>query len=442
MSDYFEYVESLFKNGEKREQPLKGIKVVEVTHYIFGPNVGRVLAQFGAEVVKIEPVGEGDRMRMGAVWGRFYKKANLQFLALNANKYLISADVRRKKAREIVFKLAEKADVFVENLRAGLADAMGIGYSTISRVNPKIVYVSCSGYGQWGGRLIMEGSFDIAAQAVTSIGTKTGWEEVDEFYKLPDYFGDFLPSQLAVFAVLAALYYREKTGKGQYIDISQAEGLFRFLYDVTYLSLTSQEIGKTGNIDPTASPSGIFKTKDEKFVAIAIMDDDQFSALASVVEGLKGKEKGRLKKERIKELNKILSEWVSTKTLEEVINLSKELGFPASPVLGDYDIYKDPWRYERGSILKFKDRLYGEVVIPGPVVNLSDSPGEIKWLARPVGYHNRFVLKKWLGLTDEEIDELEKEGVIGYWDNIPGCMPPATWDKEKDRVFWGDEDER
>lgn len=442
MTDYFEYVERLFKNGEKREQPLKGLKVVEVTHYIFGPNVGRVLAQFGAEVVKVEPIGEGDRLRVGPVWGRFYKKANLHFLVLNANKYLISADVRHKKAREIVFKLAEKADVFVENLRAGLADAMGIGYSDISKVNPGIVYVSCSGYGQWGGWLVKEGSFDVAAQAVTSIGTKTGWEELDEFYKLPDYFGDFLPSQLAVLAVLVALYYRQRTGRGQYIDISQAEGLFRFLYDVTYFSLTGQEIGKTGNVDPTASPSGIFKTKDEKFVAIAIMDNDQFSALASVVEGLKGEEKDRLKKEKIKELNKILSQWASTKTLEEIINLAKELGFPASPVLGDYDIYRDPWRYERGSILKFRDRLYGSVIIPGPVVNLSATPGEIKWLARPVGYHNRLVLKKWLAMAGKEIDELEEEGVIGYWDNIPGCTPPATWGKDRDKVFLGEEDER
>ncbi|MEM0010540.1 MAG: CoA transferase, partial [Candidatus Bathyarchaeia archaeon] len=396
MRDYFSYVESLFREGEKREPPLKGLKVVELTHFVFGPNVGRILAQFGAEVVKIETPGEGERYRLAAVFGRYYNRTNLVYGIQNANKYFIAADARNPKARQIIFELAKRADVFVENFRAGLADLMGVGYGQISKVNPRIIYVSCSGFGQFGP-LSRSPSFDVAAQGVASLAVKTGWEDVDEFYKLPDYFGDYLPSMMVVFAVLNALYYREKTGKGQYIDVSQTESLLRFMYDISYYSLTGEEIGKTGNIDPCASPSGIFKTLDEKFVAIAIMTDEQFKALSSVVEGLKGE--NRLRKEKIRELNQILEEWVSKHKLDEIIELSKKLGFPASPVLGDVEVYRDPWRWERKSIVKLLDRLYGEIPVPGPFVAMSATPGEIKWLARPVGYHNRLVLKKWLGMS-------------------------------------------
>lgn len=436
--NYFDYVRSLFNETPKRNEPLKGLRVVEVTHFIFGPNVGRILAQYGAEVVKVETPGEGDRFRIAAVWGRFYKKLNLAYGIINANKYVIAADAREKRARELIFELIKKADVFVENLRAGLVEAMGIGYSAVSEVNPGIIYVSCSGYGQYGP-LSKAPSFDNAAQGVTSVATKTGWEEIDEFYKLPDYFGDYLPSMMVVAAILAALHEREKTGKGVYIDMSQSECLIRFLYDLTYYSVTGEEIGKTGNTDPTASPSGIFRTSDGRYVAIAIMNEKQFSALAKIVERLA--DGRRLEKDRIRRLNEVLEEWVSKHTLDEVMSYARKLGFPASPVLEDMDIYRDEWRWERGSVVRINDRVYGEVDVPNVVVAMSASPGKIKWLGRPVGYHNRLVLKKWLGMSDEEIEDLEKEGVIGYWDEMPGTAPPPTWKKEHDEVFRGERDE-
>jgi crotonobetainyl-CoA:carnitine CoA-transferase CaiB-like acyl-CoA transferase len=437
MTDYFDFIKSLME-GEKREEALKGLRVVEITHFIFGPNIGRVLAQYGAEVVKIETPGEGDRYRIAAIFGRFYKRANLLYAILNANKYIIAADARNEKARKIIFELIKKADVFVENLSAGLVDAMGIGYEAIRKVNPRIIYVSCSGYGQYGP-LSRLPSFDVAAQGVAGVAMKTGWEDLDEFYKLPDYFGDYLPSMYAVFAVLSALYFRENTGKGQYIDISQCESLMRFMYDFTYFSLIGEEIGKTGNLDPASVPSGIFRTKDGKFVAISILTSSQFEALKSLIPQLENG--NRFEKSRARDLNKIVAKWVEERNLEEILELAKKHRFPASPVLDDKEIAFDPWRWERGSILKVKDRLLGELPVPGPIIAMSATPGKIKWLGRPVGYHNRLILKKWLGLSDREIDELEKEGVIGYWDEMPGLAPPATWDAEKDEVFRGEKDE-
>ncbi|MFN3384611.1 MAG: CaiB/BaiF CoA transferase family protein [Archaeoglobaceae archaeon] len=437
MTDYFEFIGSLMK-GKGRGEALKGLKVVEITHFIFGPNIGRVLAQFGAEVVKIETPGEGDRYRIAAIFGRFYNRANLLYAILNANKYIIAADARNEKARRIIFELLKQADVFVENLSAGLVDAMGIGYDRIVKVNPKIIYVSCSGYGQYGPLSKMP-SFDVAAQGVSSVAMKTGWEDVDEFYKLPDYFGDYLPSMIATFAVLSALYHREKTGKGQYIDISQCESLMRFMYDFTFYSATGEEIGKTGNIDPASSPSGIFKTKDGKFVAISVLTNSQFNSLRSLIPELE--DGNRLKKEKIKELNTKVARWVEQKTIDEVLEVAKKLGIPVQPVLDDKEVIEDPWRWERGSLLKFRDRLLGEIPITGAIVAMSETPGKTKWLARPVGYHNRLILKKWLKMGEEEIKKLEEEGVIGYWDEMPGVAPPLIWNAEKDEVFKGGKDE-
>jgi len=355
---------------------------------------------------------------------------------------VITLDARNAKAREILFRLASKADVFVENLRAGLLEALGLGYAHLSKVNPKIIYVSCSGYGQYGP-LSKAPSFDVSAQGIIGLAMKTGWPDVDEFYKLPDYFGDYLPAMVAAAAVLAALYHRERTGRGQYIDATQAESLFRFFYDVTYLSLTGEEIGKTGNVDPLAIASGIFSTSDGRFVAIAIMDEEQLSSLSKAMNmDLVGRYKGRLRtKECVSELNDLISKWASSKTLDEIMGYAKAYGFPAAPVLTDLDVYRDPWRWERGSTIEFDDRVYGKVHIPNLPIHLSATPPKVKWLGRPVGYHNRLILKKWLGYTDEEVKKLEKEGVIGYWDQSPGMCPPDAWDIDNDPVFRGEKDE-
>ncbi len=438
--NYFKYIESIFK--DRNVEPLKGLRVVEVTHFVYGPNIGRYLALLGAEVIKVEPPGEGDRFRQGAIWGRFYKLANPYFLLLNSNKYFIAVDARERVGRDIIFKLVKKADIFIENLRAGLADAIGIGYTQMSKVNPSLIYVSCSGYGQYGP-LSRFPSFDVAAQGVAGIAKTTGWPDVDEFYKLPDYFGDYLPSLIAVLAIMAALIYRKKTNMGQYIDISQTESLLRFFYELTYYTLTGQEIGKTGNIDPAASPSGIFKTKDGRYVAIAILSDEQAKALAKAA-GIEELEKiphlKRLEPKVIEMLNEKVEKWVSEKTLDVVIEVANSFGFPAAPVLNDIEITNDKWKWERGTLEFINDRLYGRVAVVNFPTLFSKILPRVKWLGRPVGYHNRLVLKKF-GYSANEIEALINRGVVGFWDNMIGAMPPPTWDPEKDPVFKGERDE-
>lgn len=439
---YFSFTNEIFNPSKILEKPdaLKRIRVVDVTNVIYGPMVSKMLGMFGAEVIKVEQPRDGDIWRLGTYWGKYWKDSSPFFQHFNMNKYFVAIDLRKPMGRELLFKLAKVSDVMVENFRAGIAEAWGIGYSQISRVNPKIIYISCSGYGQWGPLRFFP-SWDLIAQSMAGVAMATGFPG-RETYKLQDYYGDFLPGLLGAVAVLAALNYREKTGKGQYIDMAQAEGLMRMMHEWTYLSLVGKEIGRTGNTDPTIAPSGIFKTRDEKFIAVAIATDEQFLALAKAMGRVKlAKDKKfretfeRLKPENAEEIDKIVEEFVKNKTEEEIIELVKKYGFPASRVMDDWRIVNDEWRRERGSVVEVKDEMYGRGIFPGPPVMLHKTPGKIRWLTKPVGYHNRYIFKKLLGLSEKEIEDLEKKNVIGYWDNRVGLRPPTYYDIEKDPIF-------
>lgn len=242
--------------------------------------------------------------------------------------------------------------------------------------------------------------------------------------------------------IMMALNYREKTGEGQYLDVCQTEILMRSLFNFTYSSVTGDEIGRTGNHDPTTAPSGIFKTADGVFFAISIGTDEQFRSLCAVMgrEDLAGDSRyvatpERLKKEHAAELDTVVKEWVGTKGSAEFREIAKGCTFAVGEVMDDLQLSKDPWRRERGSVVEFDDEMYKKLVMAGSAAMLSKTPGRIKWLTRPLGYHNRYILKTLLGLSEEEIRHLEKERIVGTWDYRVGQRPPVYYDMEKDTMF-------
>jgi len=440
--DYFSFTQRLFDRFQISEKPeaLKGIRVLDLSRIIYGPMVTKWLALFGAEVIKVEEPETGDDWRIGTYWGKYWKDSSPYFQCINPNKYFVAIDLKKQKGKDLIKKLAKKSDVVVENYKAGLAEAWGLGYTTLSKINPKIIYISCSGYGQWGPLRYFP-SWDIIAQSRSGVARMTGFSEGNTF-KLPDYYGDFFPAILGTVGVLSALYHRERTGKGQYIDMAQTEGLMRAMHDWTYMSITGEELGPTGNFDPTMAPSGIFKTKDGNFIAIAIATREQFMALAECMGAVEltldkrfAETSQRLKKENADLINEALAQWVSTQKEEDIIAWAKTKGFAAAPVMDDLKLILDPWRKERGSVVEFEDDMYGRGQWAGPPVSLSESPGRLKQLARPLGYHNRYVFKEVLGLSEEDILELEKKRVIGYWDNRVGTRPPSYVDIENDEIF-------
>lgn len=444
--DYFSFTAELFDKAKTYAKPeaLAGIRVLDLTHVIFGPMVCKWLALFGAEVIKVEEPDEGDGWRTASYWAKYWKDSSPYFQFLNANKHFVAIDLRKERGKELVLELAKKCDVVVENFRAGLVEAWGVGYTSVSQANPGVIYLSCSGYGQWGPLRFFP-SYDLIAQSMSGVAMLTGFPG-RETYKLQDYYGDFFPALVGAIGVLAALNYREQTGKGQYMDLAQVESLTRVMHNWTYMSLTGEDLERTGNVDPSMAPSGIFKTSDDRFVAVAVATKEQLTGLlramdrADLAEDRRFAETSeRLQAGNAEEISRVVESWAETKTEEEVMALAAQYGFPAAPVMDDWRLVNDPWRRERGSVVEFEDDMYGRGVWPGAPVALEKTPGRLKSLTRPIGYHNRYVFKNLLGLTSEQIEKLEKEHVIGYWDNRVGLRPPPYYDIDKDPVFKGEE---
>lgn len=441
--DYFSFTKKLFDPQEisKKAEALQGIRVLDLSHMIFGPTAAKFLGQYGAEVIKVEVPYQGDYWRGGTYWGKYWKHSNPLWHYINQNKYFVAIDVKKPKGKELILKLTETADVVIENFTSGTVEAWGIGYSQVSKINPKVIYASLSTYGQYGPFRYFPG-WDLLAQGASGILSITGHPDTEKYFKIPDFFGDFFPGFYAAMLILIALNFRERTGEGQYIDGCQAEILMRSLFHFTHYEATGKELGRTGNMDPTMAPSGIFKTKDGKFVALAVATDKQFQTLCRVLgrEDLARDKRfqkafDRLQPENAREIDRVVEEWGRSQEASALIALAKKHRLALVEVMDDVQIANDPWRRERGSVIPFEDDMYKELVLEGPIAMLSKTPGRTKWLTRPLGYHNRYVLKKLLGLTEARIKELEKERVVGYWDFRVGQRPPIYHKLNKDPIF-------
>jgi crotonobetainyl-CoA:carnitine CoA-transferase CaiB-like acyl-CoA transferase len=426
---------------EKKSEALKGIRVLDLSHMIFGPKAANVLAEHGAEVIKVEVPYQGDYWRSATYWGKYWKHSNPMWHFINHSKYFVGIDVKYPRGKDLILKLAEQSDIVIENFASGTVEAWGIGYTQTRAVNPKIIYASLSTFGQSGPFRFFPG-WDLLAQGASGVISSTGYPDTEHYFKVPDFYGDFYPGFFAAMLIMMALNYREKTGEGQYLDICQAEILMRSLFHFTYSSVTGEEIGRTGNQDPTASPSGIFKTSDGAFFALSIGTDEQFAALGRVLnrEDLMKDSRfagslDRCKPENASELNRIVSDWMASTSADELRELRKSCRFPLGEVQDDVQISTDPWRKERGSVVEFDDPMYQKLVMAGSAAMMSETPGRVKWLTRPIGYHNRYILKTRLGLSEEDILKLEKEQVVGGWDYRVGQRPPVYYNIEEDKLF-------
>jgi crotonobetainyl-CoA:carnitine CoA-transferase CaiB-like acyl-CoA transferase len=441
--DYFAFTEKLFASQEAVDKPeaLKGIRVLDLSHMIFGPTAARVLAQYGAEVIKVELPYTGDYWRSSTYWGKYWKHSNPLWHFINHSKYFVAIDVKEKQGLDLILRLAEQSDVVIENFSPGTVEAWGIGYSSLRKKNPKIIYASCSTFGQYGPQRFLPG-WDLLAQGASGMLSATGYPDTEKYFKVPDFYGDFCPGLYAAMMILMGLNYRERTGQGQFMDICQAEILMRALPHFSYFRDQGEEIGTTGSQDPSMSPSGIYKTRDDAFIAVAIASDEQFAGLCKAMgqtglaaEPRFAKALDRLKKENAREIGRKTAEWVAGHTTDAIMALAEQYRFPAAPVCDDLQISEEAWRQERGNVVEFDDSMYGRLKLERGTVRLSETPGRIKWLTRPLGYHNRYIFKTLLGLREDQIKALEAARVVGYWDYRVGQRPPVYYDIENDPIF-------
>ena len=431
---YLEWANDLFSVHKVFGKPeaLKGVRVLELCTRVFGPVTTDMLADFGAEVIKIELPGMGDLMRYVAPRGFYWQNISPAFTHMNHNKYHVAIDIRTSEGGDLLRAMVAKSDVLVENFRAGSMDRWGVGYRQLSAVNPALIYQANSGFGQWS-KFKDRPSYDATSQAMSGFSAITGFPGRTPL-KTGIWIGDCTGALFAGIGILAALHHRKKTGRGQFLDVSQAEGLIRILdWTWLYQTQTQKERGLYGNRDVSCSPSGIFRCQGG-FIAIAALDEVQFQGLCQAMNRMElaadprfNTVAARLGEENNVALYKTVAEWAASKKGGEIEELAGIHGFAAHRVVNARDHYHDEHLRQRGAVCEFEDPLYGKVVEYGPGPKLSESPGRMRWIAKPVGFHNSHVFRTLLNLTEERMKHLLEKRVIGAWADRVGAKPPDHW---------------
>ena len=402
---------------DRLKGPLSGVRVIEMGQLVAGPFVGSRMADFGAEVIKVESPGRGDAMRH---WGHHrYKGRSLWWPVLARNKKTISANLREKRGQDLVRRLIEQADVLVENFKPGTLEKWGLDPESLHVINPGLIIARVSGFGQTGPYSSRPG-FASVGEAMGGLRYINGFPDQPP-PRTGISLGDSLAGMFATQGVLMALYWRDTIGKGkgQVVDASITESCFAMLESAL------PEYDKVGFIrQPSGtglanvSPSNIFPTKDEKWVVIAANLDAMFNRLCDAMEQPELADDPRYSTHQVRgencdELDARIAEWTRGFTAAELdVRLDKH-GVVSGPIYSIEDIANDPHFQARDMIQRYQDDDLGDIAVPGFVPVLSETKSEIAWLgSSEVGAHNEEIYCGLLGMTQTELQELKNDGII------------------------------
>jgi len=394
--------------------PLNGIKVLELGQVLAAPFCDVLLADFGADVIKVEIPGLGDNLRH---MGPIVDGRSLWFAVENRNKKCITLNLKTKKGKELLCELIRKTDVITENFKPGTLEKLGFDWDRIHAINKKAVLVRISGYGQTGPYSKRYG-YDRIGLAMGGLTYISGFPDKPPV-RPGNSLADYLTGFSSALAVMVAIYHRDINGAGvgQEIDIGLYEPVFRTL-EFTALNyiLTGTVRERMGNAFPATVPSGHFRTKDEKWVSLAVGNDRIFERFVSCIgrEDLLERPEYKTHLERMQnrtELDQITADWILAHTADECFCVFGD-HVPIGPIHSIADIFTDPHYQARNNLVEVADKVWNKVKIQGVVPKMSLTPGEIKWLGPELGEHNFEIYSRLLGLTVEEIDELKQEGVI------------------------------
>ena len=396
-------------------RPLDGIKVIDVSSFLAGPFCSTQLAEFGADVIKLELPGIGDALR------RFGTVTpcgdSLPWLSETRNKKSATLDLRKPEGAELLKALVRQSDVLVENFQPGTLEKWGIGWDVLSRENERLIMVRISGYGQTGPYRGRPG-FGRIGNAFGGLSFLAGYPDrppvTPGSATIPDYMAGFY----GAFGVLLALRARDMTGRGQVIDIGLYEPIFRILDELApryHLDgFVRQRMGP-GTVN--AVPHSHYPTKDNRWIAIACTSDKIFARLAEAAgePELAAEDKwGTISaRERDRpEVDEWVAAWTSKRTRDEVLAVCEKFQVPCGPVYAIDEIFEDPQYRARGNIAFVEDERAGALALPNVVPRLTDTPGRIDSVGPALGQHNDEVFRGRLGLSPERIAALEAAGVI------------------------------
>lgn len=405
--------------------PLKGVRVLDLTRVLAGPSCTQSLADLGAEIIKIERPKIGDDCR---AWGPPFMKdddgnqttESAYFMSTNRGKLSVALDISTAEGQKILKELVKDADVFIENYKVGGLKKYGLDYEALSQINPRLIYCSITGYGQNGPRA-NEPGYDYVVQGLTGLMSITG--ERDDLpgggpQRTAVGISDLMAGANASICICSALYFRQQTGEGQYIDIALMDTLLQMLGNQALNYLTSSNIPKRcGNAHTTVVPYSVFKGSDREFI-IACGNDSQFASLAKAIGMPELSEDprfiaNRARSENIDALNEILDKRFADKTANEWVELISAVNVPVGPINNLKEALEEPQVAAREMLIEMEHPLkkHNYKIIGSPF-KMSKTPVAYEHAPPLLGQHTKEILSQYLNLEEQDLENLSDKGII------------------------------
>ena len=395
-------------------QPLDGVRVLDLGTYLAGPFCATVLAEFGADVIKVERPGGGDGLRQFGT--ETACGDTLVWLSESRNKRSLTIDLKDERGLALLRDLITVVDVVIENFRPGVLERWGLDYDAMKALNPGVVLVRVSAYGQSGPNRDLPG-FARIAHAFSGLAYLAGERDGPPVTPGSTSLADYVTGLYGVVGVLLALRARDATGVGQVVDLALYEAMFRVLDE---LAPAYQQLGfvreRMGADTVNVVPHAHYRTHDDRWIAIACSNDEMFARLARAMDRpeLAGDDQFGPKHARLAardQVNALVGDWVGSLPCAEVLARCRAAQVPAGPLYSIAEIFDDPQYAHRGTIVEAESRI-GPLAVPCTLPVLTETPGAIKWLGPPLGADTDAVLTELLHRTVDEIAKLRADGVV------------------------------
>lgn len=395
--------------------PLAGVRVLDIATFVAAPFAATVMADFGADVIKIEAPGQGDPLRK---FGTPIDGADtLVWLSEARNKRYMTLDLRTPEGADIFLRLVAQADVVMENFRPGTLEKWGLGYERLAAVNPRIVLLRISAYGQTGPFREKPG-FARVAHGFGGLAHLAGMADGPPVVPGSTSLADYISGLWGVIGVQMALRVAERTGRGQEVDIGLYESIFRLLDELAPAYARFGEVrGRMGPDVPHVVPHGHWQTQDGHWVALACSSDKIFERLARLMErpDLVAEDRFCSGAQRLAgrtEVNALIADWIGSLPLAEVLRRCDEAGVPCGHIMNIEDIFAHPQYAARGNLQTVQDERAGELVVPAAMPRLSATPARFRHLGGALGADTAEVLGELLGLGEAELQALRSRSVV------------------------------
>jgi crotonobetainyl-CoA:carnitine CoA-transferase CaiB-like acyl-CoA transferase len=398
----------------RKNTPLDGITVIDLTQIYQGPYATFLMAKAGADVIKIEPInGEPSRIR-----AKVSGSASLPMAMLNTNKRGVTLNLKTEGGRKLFKEMIKRADIVIENFAPGVMDRLGVGWSVLHEINPRLIYGTGTGYGLSGpdrDNLAM----DVTIQASSGMMSVTGMPDGPPM-RAGASIVDFLSGVHLYAGIMTALYERTQTGEGRLVEVAMQDTAYPTL--ASNLGFTYRGSGalppRVGNRHGglALAPYNVYEANDGHIAVVCVTEPHWHKMLAAMGrEDLKDDPRFSTNKARVENLaqtDEVVQQWASSRTRDELVALSKQHGFPAAPVRNLIEVMNDPHMHARGMLEWFEDDDLGRIVLPGSPLMIHGADRVATVSSPKLGQHNQEIYGQWLGMSDAAIEALKKEGTI------------------------------